>query len=89
MTLPSFLFAGYSGISGTLRYSGGIGGWWTHEPCVPMDEKECWFVSVFFGEGCLKVRLSYEEGCCRVAVWVEVVTLWQRFWCGPIFENEE
>ena len=40
-----------------------------HEPCVPTegllkctDKKVCWFVSVFFGEGCLKVRLSYEEG---------------------------
>ena len=26
MTFPIFLFAGYSGVSGTLRYSGG-GGW--------------------------------------------------------------
>ena len=64
-----------------------------HEPCVPtegllkcMDKKVCWFVSVFFGEGCLKARLSYEEGCCRVAVWEGGVTLWQRFWCGIVFE---
>ena len=37
----------------------------------------------------LRVWLSYEEAYCRVAIWVGVVTLWQRFWCGTIFENEE
>ena len=40
-------------------------------------------------EGRVRVGLSYEEGYCRVAVWEGVVTLWQRFWCGTIFENEE